>query len=123
LRFQGLDSMPHAAQAERLVPAQRMVVVLQHWRAHLAELQPKAQLKSAKDGQVLPDCGETSICSGLLRDMATGVMADIPGDHLPSLSTDDAHAGLPAWHTVKETTLRSWTISRCEVLMVFLGGR
>ena len=42
--------MPHAAQAERLVPAQRMVVVLQHWRAHLAELQPKAQLKSAKDG-------------------------------------------------------------------------
>ncbi|MEA9434664.1 hypothetical protein VCX44_02260 [Aeromonas caviae] len=31
--------MPHAAQAERLVPAQRMVVVLQHWRAHLAELE------------------------------------------------------------------------------------
>ena len=55
--------------------------------------------------------------------LATGVMADIPGDHLPSLSTDDAHAGLPAWHTVKETTLRSWTISRCEVHMVFLGGR
>lgn len=42
--------MPHAAQAERLVPAQRMVVVLQHWRGHLAELQPKAQLK-VRNGQ------------------------------------------------------------------------
>lgn len=73
--------------------------------------------------EVRPDCGETSICSGFLRDMATVVMADIPGDHLPSLSTDDAHVGLPASHTVKETTLRSWTISRCEVHMGFLGGR
>ena len=126
--------MPHAAQAERLVPAQRMVVVLQHWRAHLAELQPKAQLKSAKDGhQTCLDVFHLYYKDGFAKSYLTVVrlpfapascvtwpLASWP---IYQVITDDAHAGLPAWHTVKETTLRSWTISRCEVLMVFLGGR
>ncbi len=104
--------MPHAAQAERLVPAQRMVVVLQHWRAHLAELQPKAQLKSAKDGhQTCLDVFHLYYKDGFAKSYLTVV-------RLPF-----APASCVTWPLASWPIYQVITCPRCPPMTLMLGYR